>query len=578
MAAIFEASKICEYLESVLRDSFGPCGLDVMLNSSSGSILITNSGGVVLNSLNIGHPLGRVVVDKMKSHSLVTGDGVTSFVIVVTQALKEIIGLLEIKEGIGELELRPQSWQTLISLSKAFYKIANDVAPSNISPIINKVAIHTNLDLKNKDDILQKLTQLIRTTLNGKFSVRCQDLFTSLLMNFILNACKLGHELYQGIIQALDDFPQICTEFHGNPVQNSCVIQGFTIPRQFATKNTEVVPKSGKEVFAFLVIQCLLDDIKLTADVTLNIKNEATLGKALNHKRTVVFSILGSLKEQDVQLIISSQGVSDMVLHLCQQFEIAVIQMVPMETVSHLCKYGKVQPLCHHNLFELKRLSHIFIGKGKFCKEKCLGVQKFIHLGVIEQDNNDHITPHQILLCAPTQGLCQQYYIALHNALKTIKMSFSDNKLQLVMLPGCGAVEFLLANEFGKCPKAIQEKNVSLAYSVLSKSLLQVPHTLYKNSHLCASRDKNFLRVRQEVEKSLKDGTVLGVDGMTGGVIDPTKEGIYEPMNGKMLWISHILQCLSMILRVERIIGVKGIAGRKDEKESSDSEDEELFV
>ncbi|XP_031571374.1 Bardet-Biedl syndrome 10 protein homolog [Actinia tenebrosa] len=574
MATIFEALKSCEYLESVLRDSFGPCGLDVMLNSSSGSILITNSGGVVLNSLNIENPLGRVIVDKMKSHSFVTGDGVTSFIIVVIQALKEIIGLLEMKEGIGELELKPQSWQTIISLSKAFYKIANDVAPDNISPVLNKVAIHTNLEPQNKDEIKQKLTQLIKTTLNGKFSVLCQDLFTSLLIDFISNTCKLGHELYQGIIQALDDFSHFCTEFHGTPVQNSCVIQGFAIPRQFATNDKQVLPKSGKNVFTFLIIHCSLDDVKLTADVvTFNIKNETMLGKALSHKRNIVFSILQSLKEQDIQLIISSEGVSDMVLQLCQQFNIAVIQMVPMETVSHLCKYGNVQPLCHHDLFELKNLSDIFLGKGKFCKEKALGVHKFVHLEIDKQVDSNHIVPYLILLCAPTQGLCQQYYIALHNALKSIKMSFSDNRLHLIMLPGCGSVEFLLANEFGKYAKATKDKNLSLAYSVLSKSLLQVPHTLHKNSHSCTSRDKNFLRVQQEVKFSFRvDGSVLGVNGTTGCVIDPYRKGIFEPLNGKMLWISHILQCLSMILRVERIISVKSIV-RDDEKESSDSEE-----
>lgn len=36
MAAVREALKVCETLEAILKRTFGPSGIDVLLNSASG--------------------------------------------------------------------------------------------------------------------------------------------------------------------------------------------------------------------------------------------------------------------------------------------------------------------------------------------------------------------------------------------------------------------------------------------------------------------------------------------------------------------------------------------------------------
>lgn len=547
MAVLFESLKICEYLEKLLKDTFGPCGLDVLLNSSSGKILITNSGSVIVDSLCVGHPVANVVVDKIKSHNDITGDGSSAFIIVLTQALREITKLLEVN---SPAELKAPTLQAMIALSKHLMRIQDNL-DSLVEPTLHKISVVIDIMKDDETTIKDTLTYVINTCMNGKFSSSIQKLLASLLVKVITNSFSLGADLYADVVSLLDDFNNWCIDFHGMPVRSSYIDEGFMIPRELATGQEITLPGPGKTYFTFVIIQCSLSFDKSVGSAEIEINDLSTYSKTLVHNQTTTLSVLKAFKEQDIDVIISSESVSEMALHHCRQLGLAVIQMVPLETINYMCKRVNIQPFCSLNRYDIQHISSDFKARGTYCKQKIIGGQKHVKLCI----PHETCKVYHIVLYGPTLGVIKQYRITLQNALKLIKMSFSESRTSLTLLPGCGSTEFVLSQVFDQIARSATDGNMKTACDVLCKSLLQIPRILHKNSH--QSGDKNYMRVQQTMTASWKEGKLLGVDGRTGGVINPYTSHIYEPYHSKILWMSHLLQSLAMLLKVDKIVGVK---------------------
>merc|ERR1719471_52724 len=71
-----------------VRTSLGPKGMDKMITSSTGEVVITNDGATILDKMEVMHPAAKMLVELSKSQDIEAGDGTTS-VVVLTGALLE---------------------------------------------------------------------------------------------------------------------------------------------------------------------------------------------------------------------------------------------------------------------------------------------------------------------------------------------------------------------------------------------------------------------------------------------------------------------------------------------------------
>ncbi|MFW5905910.1 MAG: TCP-1/cpn60 chaperonin family protein, partial [archaeon] len=62
--------------ESV-RTTLGPRGMDKMLVSDSGDVVITNDGATILSEMDIEHPAAQMLVEVAESQEEEVGDGTT---------------------------------------------------------------------------------------------------------------------------------------------------------------------------------------------------------------------------------------------------------------------------------------------------------------------------------------------------------------------------------------------------------------------------------------------------------------------------------------------------------------------
>ena len=80
--------------ESV-RTTLGPRGMDKMLVSDSGEVVITNDGATILDEMDIEHPAAQMIVEVAETQEDEVGDGTTTASVLAGQLLTQAEDLLE---------------------------------------------------------------------------------------------------------------------------------------------------------------------------------------------------------------------------------------------------------------------------------------------------------------------------------------------------------------------------------------------------------------------------------------------------------------------------------------------------
>ena len=80
---------------NAVRTTLGPRGMDKMLVSEMGDIVITNDGATILEEMNVEHPAAKIMVEIAKTQDKEVGDGTTTAVMLGGELLKRAGDLLD---------------------------------------------------------------------------------------------------------------------------------------------------------------------------------------------------------------------------------------------------------------------------------------------------------------------------------------------------------------------------------------------------------------------------------------------------------------------------------------------------
>ncbi len=80
---------------NIIKTTLGPKGMDKMLVSDLGDIVITNDGATILEEMNVEHPAAKLMVEVAKTQDKEVGDGTTTSVVIAGNLLKKAGDLLD---------------------------------------------------------------------------------------------------------------------------------------------------------------------------------------------------------------------------------------------------------------------------------------------------------------------------------------------------------------------------------------------------------------------------------------------------------------------------------------------------
>merc|ERR1712039_623337 len=84
-ANILAAKAIAESI----RSSMGPRGMDKMVISPDGDVLVTNDGATILEKMDVEHHIAKLLVDLSQSQDNEIGDGTTGVVVMAGSMLEQ---------------------------------------------------------------------------------------------------------------------------------------------------------------------------------------------------------------------------------------------------------------------------------------------------------------------------------------------------------------------------------------------------------------------------------------------------------------------------------------------------------
>jgi len=84
-----------EQLAETVRTTLGPKGLDKLLLTSDGRMVVTNDGASILDHLEVEHPAAKLILEVAQQQDTRAGDGTTSAVLLAGELLGESGSLRE---------------------------------------------------------------------------------------------------------------------------------------------------------------------------------------------------------------------------------------------------------------------------------------------------------------------------------------------------------------------------------------------------------------------------------------------------------------------------------------------------
>ena len=543
----------------VVKSSFGPNGLDCMVSTTSGTLLVTNNGFQILKSLcspspNIS-PAGRLVFRGLESFYKSTGDFSKKFSLLTRELLFEVMDVFQFAQATPR--------QDFVAIAQEMDCVLVNVFPKLLSELTK-----LNIVIDITEDIEKTALSIIRTNLNGKFSPKTCEQLTNILRKILFeNQTKIDLlELKSKTAMLVDKFTEIFWEVPGRPLSSSAVLPGIVIPRPFVTLLKQLPSKSTGSSFKFIVL-CASLGYDLPKTKTVLMLNESQKVKAMLQWRSrFIEGFIQQFVNNGVALIISSKTLHETVIHCCNQSGLAAIESVLQEDIQRLCAIFRINPLFE---LELQEDWSYFIGEASLCKSIGVGQHAYVHLEPAK------VLTKQVLLYAPSQPMCRQYSVALQNALKSLRNAFQDQKTgvpSLSVVSGGGVFELglALALERYRVENKVKGK-VELACHILEKALLSIPRQLLENSGRGTSVCNVYARARQSLTSGKK---LLGIN-KNGTLSELVREGVLEPVLGNYEMVSSVVQLFAQIMKTDQVIHVRKLP-RNNELENNHDDSEHV--
>ncbi|XP_076449387.1 BBSome complex assembly protein BBS10-like [Babylonia areolata] len=602
---------ISKTLASLVQGLLGPGGQQTLLSTPTGKVMVTRDGFTILSSLHLAHPVAHFIMQSLRSYSSIHRDGSKTFILYLSQILKDIADFLEGDNGQNAVLRVRLSLEMSKFLSSDFEDIAKMV--------VEKVKA---CSIRNHDE---NVVSFVRNVLKGSLQTCLQKqmvpFFTDYLVAFLSLEIPGNCDLELQLVHVLQHFDIYHSKVATQPQQKSRVCQGVLLEANLQSICQSHVGTGAVTSKRFALLSVNFDETDKARggnDISIHLTSENVVN-LLSQKRTSVECVLRSLKSAGVHVLLCSEEVPQFVQGLCREHSISV-QCLPHEKVMFLSDLTGTPVLT--NLSEAVPARCFF--EGRICSFVQMG--RKICTMIDLPGNSLLLSPFKhLVVCSPSEGMCDQLCQSLYKALKAVReclktslwadsgilepedkdrivnrnMSGCAGKAKAVDSPqthsfvelgnyssahvsskslltvSCGgAFETVLVTAISDYRTSHSCQAAEQVLTLVQKMVLSVPRTLHAN--LCSAKNGEQRRFTEKWTHMLlmvRSGQLLGL-GDHGSVTDHDSA---EPVGSKLAVVVHVLQLVVQLLRVEAVVSVKKIpctSAQELTKEEKECEDE----
>lgn len=494
-----------------VRTSLGPKGMDKMISSATGEVIITNDGATILNKMEVLQPAAKMLVDLSRSQDAAAGDGTTTVVVLAGSLLRRSLTLLS--AGIHP---------TVISDS--LYKLSVHAVE-----VLHSMAIP--VELSDRDSLVKSAA----TSLNSKVVSQYSSLLAPLAVDAVLSVVDPEHP-------DLVDLRDIkIVKKLGGTVDDTELIRGLVFDKKVSHAAGGPTRVESAKI---AVIQFQISPPKTDIEQSIIVSDYTQMDRILREERNYILGMVKKIKATGcnvllIQKSILRDAVTDLSLHYLAKAKILVVKDVERDEIEFITKTLNCLPIANIEHFRVEKLGHadlveeILIGDGS----------KVVKITGIK----DMGRTTTVLVRGSNQLMIDEAERSLHDALCVVRCLVNKKYL----IAGGGAPEIEMSRQLAAWAKELIGME-SYCIKEFAEALEVIPYTLAENAGL------NPISIVTELRNRHAQGeTNAGINVRKGQITNILEENVVQPLLVSTSAVTLAIECVRMILKIDDIVTVR---------------------
>ncbi|KAJ1973088.1 T-complex protein 1 subunit delta, partial [Dimargaris xerosporica] len=317
-------------VSDAIRTSLGPKGMDKMIQTGTGEVIISNDGATILKQMAVMHPAAKMLVDLSAAQDVEAGDGTTSVVVLAGSLLTAAQKLLS--KGIHP---------TIVA--ESFQR-----ACSKVVEVLSGLAVP--LDLSDREKMLKSAS----TSLNSKIVSQYSSLLAPLAVDAVM-----------GVIDPLVAENVDLTDIRvvkkiGGTIDDTELVRGLVLT-QPAIKSAGGPTRIEKAKIA--LIQFQLSPPKPDMDNQIVVNDYRQMDRILKEERQYLLNLCKKIKKAGcnvvlIQKSILRDAVNDLSLHFLSRLKIMAVKDIERDEIEFICKTTGCKPIADIDSFTEDKLGY----------------------------------------------------------------------------------------------------------------------------------------------------------------------------------------------------------------------------
>ena len=505
-------------IAEAIKTTLGPRGMDKMLISGMGDIMITNDGAAILKEIDVEHPAAKMMVDVAKTQDEMVGDGTTTAMILAGELLGKAQELLDQK-------IHPT--MIVSGYRKAFQKAEE---------VLQKIGTPVDLDDR------ETLRKVAVTAMASKVVGEARQHLAKIAVDAVKQIVEQRGEKNSADIDSIQIIKKA-----GKSLADTELIQGIILDKEVVHPG---MPKRIEKAKIALINTALeVKKTEISAEIRIH---EPTQMKAfLDQENHMLKDMVEKVKKAGANVLVCQKGIDDLAQHLLAKDGIMAARRAKESDMEKLAKATGGRII--NNLDDLKAKD---LGEAGLVEERKIGNDKMVFIEKCKDPKSV-----SVLIRAGLEKMIDEAERAIHDALSVVADVIENNQV----VAGGGAVEAEIAKELRDYATKVGGRE-QLAIEAFADSAEAIPKTLAENAGLNTIDILVALRSAHQKEK----GYTMGVDVFSGDVTNMLEKGVIEPVWVKQQALKSATEVASMILRIDDVI-----AATKPKAEGMPSREEE---
>ncbi len=492
---------------NIVRTTLGPKGMDKMLVSDLGDIVITNDGATILEEMNVEHPAAKIMVEIAKTQDKEVGDGTTTAVMLAGMLLKKAGDLLDqdihastIVKGYTEAARKCEDFLSGVSMNVSITDTKALEQMAQISMGSKSIGTGPAKDMLAK--IVVKAVTQVAEKKDGKYVV--------------------DHELIKIEKKA------------GGDMNDTTLIQGVLIDKEVVHSSMPKHVKNAK----IALIDSALEIEKTEVDAKIEITSPDQMQSFLNSEEKMLRDMVDKIAKSGANVVFCQKGIDDMAQHFLAKKGIVAVRRVKKSDMEKLSRATGARVATSLDDLTVKDL-----GAAGDVEERSVAGEKMVFV-----ENCKDPKSVTIFVRASTDHVVAEGERAIVDAIGAVSSAVEDGKY----VTGGGSTEMELSAKLNAYAAEVGGRE-QLAISAFAEALETVPRTLAENAGMDAIDALVALRAKH----GKAGNSAWGVDVYKGEIADMKGLGVVEPAKVKRQAIASASEAARMILRIDDMISSK---------------------